>query len=622
MDILPSAVVASVCVWLFVISKAVPEPYMDEVFHIPQAQKYCHGRFGEWDDKITTPPGLYLLSNVFPQALKAAGISLEDSCGTNSLRGFNVIALAVLAYLFLLCRRRIGARALPRCKWPLTRLEIHSACNVALFPLLFFFSGLYYTDVASTAIVLATYLNHLDRVTRERSCLRSDFLTIALGLLALLMRQTNIFWVAVYMGGLEVVHAIKTLTSCSTTPPVLSSKLQRLQQTIREYSIGHIHDPPLYEAWTHDILLMVLSFGVAALCNPFRVVRQIWPYMTILGAFTAFVVWNGSVVLGDKSNHVATIHFAQLLYIWPLFAFFSWPLLLPKVLSFAVSLRDLFSTWQVDHIRDRGEHEMNHPQPDTTSQLRSAKVVDFSHVNEDPPALLRWIYFLMTISLGVVIVRFNTLIHPFTLADNRHYMFYVFRYSISRKPWIRYLLLVPYLLCREMIMGTLAGCFEGRRERPMATDVNPPHRETSHLATGSSEAGGDIATDKLTEINPLQCSTPPTCLSTGTMWLLATSLSLVTTSLVEPRYFIVPWILWRVLLPEWRPGGPMDVGENCRLGKATAPFRRYDMRLVGETAWFAVVNLATCYAFIAKPFVWRDAAGGVLDDGRLQRFVW
>jgi alpha-1,2-glucosyltransferase len=32
--------------------------FQDEVFHIPQAQKYCGGLFLEWDDKITTPPGL------------------------------------------------------------------------------------------------------------------------------------------------------------------------------------------------------------------------------------------------------------------------------------------------------------------------------------------------------------------------------------------------------------------------------------------------------------------------------------------------------------------------------------------------------------------------------------
>lgn len=32
--------------------------YQDEVFHIPQAQKYCDSKWLEWDDKITTPPGL------------------------------------------------------------------------------------------------------------------------------------------------------------------------------------------------------------------------------------------------------------------------------------------------------------------------------------------------------------------------------------------------------------------------------------------------------------------------------------------------------------------------------------------------------------------------------------
>ena len=35
------------------------EPYMDEVFHIPQAQAYCQGGFDVWDPKITTSPGTY-----------------------------------------------------------------------------------------------------------------------------------------------------------------------------------------------------------------------------------------------------------------------------------------------------------------------------------------------------------------------------------------------------------------------------------------------------------------------------------------------------------------------------------------------------------------------------------
>ena len=38
----------------------VPDPYMDEVFHVPQTIKYCAGQFSSWDPKITTFPGTYV----------------------------------------------------------------------------------------------------------------------------------------------------------------------------------------------------------------------------------------------------------------------------------------------------------------------------------------------------------------------------------------------------------------------------------------------------------------------------------------------------------------------------------------------------------------------------------
>lgn len=46
------------------------------------------------------------------------------------------------------------------------------------------------------------------------------------------------------------------------------------------------------------MLFCVVSLGVAALCNPFRVFRNIWPYMAVVVSFGAFVLWNGGVVLG------------------------------------------------------------------------------------------------------------------------------------------------------------------------------------------------------------------------------------------------------------------------------------------------------------------------------------
>jgi alpha-1,2-glucosyltransferase len=55
-------VAAAVAGWAIpiaaLVNSVVPEPYMDEIFHVPQAQQYCHGDFLTWDPMITTPPGL------------------------------------------------------------------------------------------------------------------------------------------------------------------------------------------------------------------------------------------------------------------------------------------------------------------------------------------------------------------------------------------------------------------------------------------------------------------------------------------------------------------------------------------------------------------------------------
>ena len=79
---------------------------------------------------------------------------------------------------------------------------------------------------------------------------------------------------------------------------------------------------------------------VKALTQPHRFITLILaltPYLTIMAAFAGFVAWNGGVVLGDKSNHVATIHLSQMLYLWPYMVFFSWPLALPYLLLHPLS---------------------------------------------------------------------------------------------------------------------------------------------------------------------------------------------------------------------------------------------------------------------------------------------
>ena len=49
---------------------------------------------------------------------------------------------------------------------------------------------------------------------------------------------------------------------------------------------------------SQDYILLVLTVASAALRNPFAVLRTALPYISLLGLFTSFVVWNGSVVLG------------------------------------------------------------------------------------------------------------------------------------------------------------------------------------------------------------------------------------------------------------------------------------------------------------------------------------
>lgn len=283
----PAALTAACLAWSRVVSREVPEPYLDEVFHIPQAQKYCEGKFREWDDKITTPPGLYLFSVFLPQLYGKLGIDWQFRCDATSLRAGNVVSLFALAYLALLCRQEIEAQLygtrLRSPSRPFSIYALHTAFNIALFPLLFFFSGLYYTDVPSTAVVVGAFLNHLKRVARDRSSVASDLFTIAIGLLALLMRQTNVFWIVVFMGGLEAVHAVKTLRPERVDQPFMTTLWAQLKYFAWRYSVGDIHDLPLSHAWHDGESLVVGAVAVphtVQICSTRQSVSSLRPSVT------------------------------------------------------------------------------------------------------------------------------------------------------------------------------------------------------------------------------------------------------------------------------------------------------------------------------------------------------
>lgn len=108
----------------------------------------------------------------------------------------------------------------------------HTVLNICLFPPLFFFSGLYYTDILALIVVIQAYIwdtersdangqkkTAVDALRCHVSLKTLAFITI--GCIALVFRQTNIFWVSVFMGGLQVVRTIRQNTkSCGRSGPL------------------------------------------------------------------------------------------------------------------------------------------------------------------------------------------------------------------------------------------------------------------------------------------------------------------------------------------------------------------------------------------------------------------
>lgn len=178
---------------------------------------------------------------------------MNGACSETSLRMTNWVAIIVLIFTAVDCRRLIETRLAERRERrlqpsSLSFYAIHTGMNIGLFPLLFFFSALYYTDVFSTLMVLFAFQNHLERVATKGKPWRNDFFVIFLGVASLFMRQTNVFWVVVFMGGLEAVEAVKAVPAAKPQPPSQGDLMTDIKYFARRSSLGEIHDPALNQA--------------------------------------------------------------------------------------------------------------------------------------------------------------------------------------------------------------------------------------------------------------------------------------------------------------------------------------------------------------------------------------
>lgn len=251
---------------LYQVRQKITYPFIDEIFHITQCQAYCAYKFSQWDPKITTPPGLYVLAASYAKSSLIFG---TDYCqDLTVLRSINMFAglqvLPKVLELFLVFD--------PNQFW---------AVNIVSQPLLSSFYFFFYTDVWSTVLVVAS-LGLVLRIPLTNSTAHFSGL---IGFLSLWFRQTNIIWIAF----------------------ILSVMVDRRVEIERDQVVSY----------PEHVLLFLTQLV--------KDYKKAISFILNFVAFAAFLKINGGITLGDKSNHQVVIHIVQAFYCFTFIAFFTWP---------------------------------------------------------------------------------------------------------------------------------------------------------------------------------------------------------------------------------------------------------------------------------------------------------
>ncbi|XP_018408014.1 PREDICTED: dol-P-Glc:Glc(2)Man(9)GlcNAc(2)-PP-Dol alpha-1,2-glucosyltransferase isoform X1 [Nanorana parkeri] len=441
------------------ITREQRDPYMDEVFHIPQAQHYCQGHFNQWDPMITTLPGLYLTSvGIVKPVAWMFGWSKNVICSSGMLRFINLLFSLGNLYMFYLILNKLHTRVS-------VVKRILFIFTLYVFPTLFFFTFLYYTDAGSTFFVLFTYL----------MCLYGNHKSAALlGFCAFLFRQTNIIWI-IFCAGNVIAEKVTDAwrTHLKKTDEKVSSKGAFSEVTaVVRFLIQ-------YSLYPRNILTLL---------------RLTWPYVTLVLGFLAFIVINGGIVVGDRSNHEACLNFPQLFYFFAFTLVFSFPVIIStqKIADF------LKSVWK-------------HP----------------------------FLYTTLACLFLFLIWKF-TYVHKYLIADNRHYTFYVWKKIFQRHELVRYLLVPLYLFAAWSFIDALK--------------------------------------------------------SKSILWLMMFLVCILAATipqkLMEFRYFILPYLIFKV---------------NTSIPSTG--------KLILELSLYIAINIFTFYLFLNQTFHWPDS-----ED--TQRFMW
>ncbi|XP_029471246.1 dol-P-Glc:Glc(2)Man(9)GlcNAc(2)-PP-Dol alpha-1,2-glucosyltransferase-like isoform X2 [Rhinatrema bivittatum] len=120
------------CLLFSRITREQRQPYMDEIFHVPQAREYCGGHFQQWDPMITTLPGLYLVSvGLMKPAAWLFGWSQDVTCSAGMLRFINILFCIGNLYLLYLLICRIHHKNKERENLVATRMDLEGLTTIS-----------------------------------------------------------------------------------------------------------------------------------------------------------------------------------------------------------------------------------------------------------------------------------------------------------------------------------------------------------------------------------------------------------------------------------------------------------------------------------------------------------
>lgn len=166
-----------------------------------------------------------------------------------------------------------------------------NAVVLSLFPVLYFFTFLYYTDCGSVFFVLLMYL-----LQQQQKHLSAAFS----GMVAILFRQTNVIWI-IFVAGLLAADIIRKFSGVRH-PSTDNVDVVKLAIEKFHHCVQH-NRKELYDRASE--LLRILPYGFVCI------------------GFAVFVVINGSIVVGAKQDHQAGLHFPQLFYFAAFLGLFS-----------------------------------------------------------------------------------------------------------------------------------------------------------------------------------------------------------------------------------------------------------------------------------------------------------